>query len=78
MVKKHYALAFDYRNYLSFDRASQYDKSVSSYIAKLVQKVRMEIEAHSFNPKDTNFIIEFLVTFKLACDTDHIHEETAL
>lgn len=77
-VKKHYALAFDYRTYHLANRSSLYDVTVSSYIVKLVMKIKSQMKAHFFDPKDPISIIGFLATFKLACDTNKIHEGVAM
>lgn len=77
-VKKHYALAVDYRTYCLACRSPRYDDTVSSYIAKLFKKVKSQIKAHFFNLCDRISIIGLLVTFKLAFDTNKIHKGAAM
>lgn len=77
-VKKHYATAVDFRPYQLSNPSSRYDMTVSSYIAKLVKKVKLQIEAHFFNPKDRISTIRFLATFKLFSDANHIYERAAM
>lgn len=77
-MKKHYALAVDYRKYRLANRSPRYDDTVSSYVAKLVKKIKSQMKAHFFDPKDPIFIIGFLATFELTCDTNKIHEGAAM
>lgn len=58
--------AVDYRTYRLANRSAKYDDTVSSRISKLVKKVKSQMEAQFFNPKENISIIGFLATFKLA------------
>lgn len=40
----------------------------------MVQKVKSQMKAHFFHTSDPISIIDFLATFKLACDTNRVHE----
>lgn len=51
-VKKHYALAVDYRTYRLANRSPRYDDTVSSYVAKLMKKAMSQMKTHFFDPKD--------------------------
>lgn len=49
-----------------------------SYTTEMLKKVNLQMNAHFSGPGDPVSIIRFLATFKLACDTNHIHEGAAL
>lgn len=73
-VKKHHALVGNYRTYRLANFSSRYNDVVSSSVAKIMKKVKSQIKAHFFDPKDPISIVGFLATFKLPCDMDKIHE----
>lgn len=69
-----YVRAVDYHVYRLANCSTCYDKTVSSYIAKIVETVKLQMKAHFLDHIDTILIIDFLATSKLARDTRHIHE----
>lgn len=73
-VENNYTEAADYRTYRLANRPSKYEASVSCFIAKLVKKVKSQMEARFFNQKKSFLMIRFLATLKLACDTNNIYE----
>lgn len=77
-VKKHYITAIDYRSYRFVSRSPLFDNTVSNSVAKLVNRVILQMKAHFFDPKEPISIIGFLATFKLASDTRKIHKGTAM
>lgn len=50
-VMKHYTLLVDIRAYRLAYRSLQYNDTVSSYIAELVEKIKSELKAHFFYPE---------------------------
>lgn len=44
----------------------------------MVKKVKSQIKAYFFFHSNPITIISFLPCFKLACDTNHIHEGAAM
>lgn len=68
----------DYCIYRLANRTTCYVKTLSSYIFMLMNKVESQTKAQFFDPGDPIFIIGFLPTFKLPCNTNHIHEEAAM
>lgn len=77
-VKEDYALASDHLTHRRANRSPFYYDSVSGYIAMLVKKVKLQMKAHIFDPKDPISIVGFLATFKLVYDTNNIHEKAAM
>lgn len=75
LVKKHFATSVDYRTYRLSDRFLRFEKTVSSCVARLVGKIKLQGKAYSFNPKDTNAVTGFLTSFYLAYGRNHFHEE---
>lgn len=73
-LKNHYALAVDYQTYRLANRSAQLDDTMSIYIAKLVTKVKLQMQEHFFNRKDLILIIGFLAISNLASDTNKMHE----
>lgn len=70
---RHYTLAIAYRRYRLSDCSPRYDDTVLSYIAELVEKVKLQMEAH-FSIQKTRSIIGFLAAFVSACDSTETHE----
>lgn len=77
-VKKQNTFSVGYQTYRLFNRPSWYDKTVSSYVAKLAAKVKSQLKPHFFISRDSISIIGYLATFKLAYDTNHFHERVAM
>lgn len=75
---ENYALAVDYRTYRFENHSLRYDKTDSTYIAKIVKKVKSQMKAHLCNPKDRIYLIGFLATLKHACDTNRNYEGAAV
>lgn len=75
-LRKQYIAAVDRRTYRLINSSPPYDDAVSSYVAKLVNKLRSKLKKHLFNPKYVICIIRFLATFKLVCDTNNVHDGT--
>lgn len=48
-MKKNYATALDYLAHRLDNKSTKYDKTVSSYVAKMVKKVKSEIKANFVN-----------------------------
>lgn len=55
----------------------RHDNIVPSYVAKLVKKVKLQMIARVFDPKDLISITGVLATFELVRDTNEIHENAA-
>lgn len=55
-----------------------YDKTVSSCIAVMAKKVKLQMKAHLFDSKDPVSFIGFTPTFKLTRETNRIHEEATM
>lgn len=72
--KTFYAHEVEYTTYRLENCSLRYEKLVSSYIAKLVKKVKLKMKARFFDPRIPKSIIGFLVTFKISSDTNSIHE----
>lgn len=51
---------------------------MSSYIPKMTNKVELQRKVYFFGASNSISIIGFLTTFKLACDTNNIHEGAAM
>lgn len=77
-MKKPFALAvYNWTNRLS-NRLARYDNTLMYYVAKLVKKVKSQMKTHFFDPKYHISIVGFLATFKVACNTIKIREETTM
>lgn len=61
--------ALDDCSYRLANKSTKYYKTLSSNIAKIVRTVKSQIKSHFFGSKGPFFIIGFLATFMLACDT---------
>lgn len=72
---RQHSRAFDYRTHLLANYPTRCDETVSSNIIEMVRKVMFQIKAHFFNPNESVSIIGLLITLKLACNTNRIHEE---
>lgn len=77
-VNKHHAAAVDFLIYCFFNWSSRYEETVTSYIAKSARKIRLQMKAHFFIPKDPILIIGFLAALKLVCGTNHIYKKGAM
>lgn len=77
-AEKHYALAVDYQTYRFSKWFLRYNKTISSYIAKLAKKIKLQIKAPLFNPKNPTCITRFIATFILAYEASYIHERAAM
>lgn len=73
-VKRHYFQAVDYRTWQLAISSTRYDNTVSSYITKMMKKVKLQLKAHLASPSDSILIIGFIAPFILTCDTNRIHE----
>lgn len=69
-VKKNCEAVLEYRSDQIVDKSKKNDGTVFSYIAKLINKVKSQMKAHSVGPKDPINIVRYLSTFTSACDTD--------
>lgn len=58
-IKMHYTAAVDFRTYRLARHSHHFDDTVSSYVTKLVNMVRLQMKAQFFDPKDPNSNIEF-------------------
>lgn len=74
-VKRHYSRAIEYRTYRLANRSTCYDETVSSKISKMMKNIKSQMKAHFSDPSDSISIIDFLTTFRLACNINRIHEE---
>lgn len=73
-VEKYYTQTVDYRKHRFANRSPKYKDTVRGYITKLVNKVKFQMKAHLFELIEPISIIAFLASFKLACDTNIIHQ----
>lgn len=60
-VKKNYAKDLDCCKYCFANRSLKYDHTASSYIAKIVEKLKSQMKEHFFDPKDLISTIGLLV-----------------
>lgn len=60
------------------DILTKYYCLVSKNIAKIEKQTTAQIKPHTFNSFDPMSIIGFLKNFKLACDTDGVHEGASM
>lgn len=58
-TKKHYMAAIAYRTYRLASLSPRYDNTVSSHVAKLFKKVKSQMKAHFFDPKDRSPSLDF-------------------
>lgn len=65
MTERHYETAIDLWTFCLFKQSSHYDEKISSYIAKLIKKVKMQMKVDFFNSKDPISTFRFLATFEL-------------
>lgn len=70
--------AVDNQNYLLANRSTHYDDTVLICITKKVKNVVSQMKKHFIYPGDLSSTIDFLVTLEHACDTNCIHEGTAM
>lgn len=68
----------DSRTYRLTNHSPKDDDTVSSYIGKLVIKVKSQIKALFFDQKDQILIIGFQATFKRTRDTNNFYECAAM
>lgn len=73
-----YASTINHHNYRLASKSTKYDKTVSSYIAKIIKKVNSQMKAQFCDWKDLISFIGTLATFKLACNTHRIHDRAAM
>lgn len=74
---KHYIVEVEYRTYRHANRFPRHPDSLSSYVPKLIKRVKWQMKAYFFDQKDPISIIGFLAaaTFKFPCDTNIIQKE---
>lgn len=77
-INQHYSQVFDYRTYLLANCSFWYEKTVSSYISRMIERVKLQIKTHFFNPGDSISSVGSLATFKLARNTNHALEGAAV
>lgn len=77
-VEKHYVAAIKYQICRLFNQFPCYYETVSSYITKLVMKVRLQMKVHFFNPIDQILVNSSLSTVKHDRDANHIYEGAAI
>lgn len=66
--------AVDYRTNQLNNTFSKYDRTVSKNIRKMSKRMTIQIKPPFFEPIDPIYIIGFLYSFKLLCDTYGIYE----
>lgn len=66
------------RTYRLVNKSGKYDKALLACIARIVKKIKSEINAHFFDSKDSISNIGFIATFNLASDNNRIHDEAAM
>lgn len=73
-LKQYYSRAVNYHTYRFANSSTRHNKAVLTYIFRMVMKVKSQVKAHLLDPSDSNSIISFLTTFKLAYETDCIRD----
>lgn len=73
-----YRKALDFRNYRLRHLGSRMSSCDKSSINKRKKKVAVEMESHLFDPADPISILDFLQTFRRACNSLSIHDGTAM
>lgn len=73
-VKRRFICAVNYRICQLANLSTRCDDTVSSYMNKMITKVDLQMEAHSFDLSNTISTIRFLAVFQSACDTNHINK----
>lgn len=78
MVNNRFKRAVDYRTYCLVNPSMKYDRLVLNYIAKMAKQMTAQMQSLNYNPFGTISTIKFLKIYKLACDTNGIHESAAM
>lgn len=76
-VKREYSRAVDYRPYHLVNRFACYNKTMSSYIFKMVKPVKSQKKEHFLYPSNRIPIIKFRATLNLLYDTNNIRDRAA-
>lgn len=77
-MQKSFAYAVDYRIYRLENRAQRYDLKIALRIAKLVEKLRFEVNGTNFDDIDPISNLAFLKKFCDACHSIGIHKGVAM
>lgn len=70
--------ALDYHIYLLADKASKHDNHVAKSVIEGVKRLKVQMKTNIFNLLGPISGIGFLSWFKLVCDTNGIHEYSAM
>lgn len=74
--KNYFSQAVKYPTYRLEDRIVKHDHTVSKNIRQTSERITAQMQSHIVDPFHPISIIEILCNFKLACDTNSIHEGT--
>lgn len=77
-VNNRFRDALDFRTYRLVDTSPKYDDRVAKRVAKWAKRLQVQMKTNIFDSFDPISIISFLSAFKLACDTNGVHEGAAM
>lgn len=75
-LNTHYRKASDYLTYRLDKRTHGRRESANPKIAKLDERIEVQLNSNEFSGKDPISILSFLPDFQAAGNTNGIHEET--
>lgn len=73
-----FQIAVDRRVYHLVDTSAKYNRMGSKYNFIMETSMNTQIKPHTINLSSPIFIIGFLKSFKIACDTNGVQEDAAI
>lgn len=70
-----FVMAVEYHTYELKNKFQWYNSKIASQVAKLVEKIRMQLKGTNLNKMDPSSILAFLEKFRDTCDTIGIHRQ---
>lgn len=77
-IRRFYSRAADCLSFRLANDSARYDETASSYIFRMVKKIKLQVKAHFFDPRNLVSIIGFPARNKLACSTSRIQERAEM
>lgn len=77
-VNNRFCDALDHQIYPLADKSSNYDDRPSKSVTTWTKWLQVQLRTNLFDSLDFISIISFLSTFKLACDTNGTHKDSAI